>query len=156
MSNVVVIFQTNTEYTEQLALALAVGAVEAEAKIRLRRLAREGALEVGHKGYGKLQPSDLLWANTVVVGLEAQQPRAGDLDGLLAALSGVDPGELDRKQAWTFGADGMTAERTEAQVFVEGALQAAGMTVLPAVVLDAVDPVERMKAVGRRLGRGME
>jgi hypothetical protein len=70
MSNVLVIFQADTEATEQLALAVGVGAVEAEGSIRLRRLAAADAVEVGHRSYGKLQAPDLLWANTIVVGLE--------------------------------------------------------------------------------------
>ncbi len=59
MSNVLVIFQADTERTEQLALAVADGAVEAEGSIRLRRLAAPGAVEVAHKSYGKLNPADL-------------------------------------------------------------------------------------------------
>jgi hypothetical protein len=61
MSNVLVMFQADTEHTEQMALAVGVGAVEAEASIRLRRLAAPGAIEVAHRGYGKLQAADLLW-----------------------------------------------------------------------------------------------
>src|ERR1700679_1951638 len=135
MSNVLVIFQADTEATEQLALAVGVGAVEAEGSIRLRRLAPAGAVEVGHKGYGKLQEADLLWANTIVVGLESPGPRAEELDGLLSLLSGADPGELGGKQAWTFGAEGLVGDRTEAQVFVESALQVAGVVVLPVAIL---------------------
>ena len=49
MSHVLVVFQADTEQTEQLALAVGVGAVESEAGIRLRRLRTPGAVEVGHK-----------------------------------------------------------------------------------------------------------
>ena len=94
MSNVLVIFQADTERTEQMALAVGVGAVEAEANIRLRRLAAPGTAELAHKGYGKLQEADLLWANTVVVGLESPRPKAAELNGLLSLLSAVDPGRL--------------------------------------------------------------
>jgi hypothetical protein len=153
MANVLVVFQTDTERTEQMALAVAVGAVEAEGSIRLRRLAVDGAVEVAHKSYGKLQRADLLWADTVVVGLEDARPREAELDGLVSVLNSTDPGELDRKQAWTFGAEGMVGYRTEAQSFVESALQSAGFTVLPAIVLDAKDETERMKEAGRRFGR---
>src|SRR5271154_4988373 len=103
MSNVLVIFQADTEQTEQLALAVAVGAVEAEANIRLPRLAAAGAVEVAHKGYGKLQAADLLWADTVVVGLESATPRVEELEGLLSLLTELDPGRLEGKRAWTFG-----------------------------------------------------
>jgi hypothetical protein len=150
MSNVLVIFQANTEHTEQLALAVGVGAVESEANIRLRRLVGAGAVEVGHKGYGTLKEADLVWADTIVVGLEDSQPKIEELDGLLSLLRIADPGELQGKQTWTFSAEG-TAAKTEAQSLVEGALQAAGMTVLPAVVLEAGDRMDQMKKAGRGL-----
>jgi hypothetical protein len=152
MSNVLVIFQADTEHTEQLALAVGVGAVEAEASIRLRRLAAPGAAEVAHKGYGKLQKADLLWANTVVVGLESAAPRAEELGGLLSLLSEVDSGDLNGKQAWTFSPEGLTASRSEAQIFVESALRVAGLAVLAMEILavrDGHDLVGRMKQAGR-------
>ncbi len=156
MSNVLVIFQADTEATEQLALAVGVGAVEAEGSIRLRRLAATGAAEVGHKGYGKLQAADLLWANTIVVGLESPRPRAEELEGLLSLLSGADPGELGGKQAWTFRAEGLAGDKTEAQVFVESALQVAGVVVLPVAILHFAvgqEMLEQMKEAGRMSAR---
>jgi hypothetical protein len=152
MSNVLVMFQADTEHTEQMALAVGVGAVEAEANIRLRRLAAPGAVEVAHKGYGKLQAADLLWADTVVVGLESPTPRAEELGGLLSLLSEVDPGELNGKQAWTFSQDDLTTSRSEAQIFVESALRVAGMAVLPMETSSARrgdDLIGRMKEAGR-------
>ena len=156
MSNVLVLFQTDCEHTEQMALAVAVGAVEAEGSIRLRRLATAVAVDVVHKGYGKLQQADLLWADTVVVGLESAQPRAEELAGLLQLLSELDPEQLNGKLAWTFGPDGLVAVQTEAQVFVESALRVAGFTVLSAGVLDSGltdDITEKMKQAGRLSGR---
>jgi hypothetical protein len=152
MSNVLVMFQADSEQTEQLALAVAVGAVEAEASIRLRRLAAPGAVEVAHKGYGKLQSIDLLWADTIVVGLESPTPRIEELEGLLSLLSAIDRDELDGKRAWTFGADSLTVGRSEAQIFVESALRVAGMALLPMAVSssgDRDDLVGRMKEAGR-------
>ena len=87
MSNVLVMFQADTEHTEQMALAVGVGAVEAEASIRLRRLAAPGAVEVAHKGYGKLQAADLLWANTIVIGLESPTPKPEELRRLVLTES---------------------------------------------------------------------
>jgi len=156
MRNVLVLFQSDNECTEQRALAVAVGAVEAEGSIRLRRLATAVAVDVVHKGYGKLQQADLLWANTVVVGLESAQPRAEELAGLLQLLSELDPEQLNGKQAWTFGPDGLVAVQTEAQVFVESALHVAGFMMLPAGALDfghADDMMETMKEAGRLSGR---
>ena len=151
------LFQSDSEHTEQMALAVAVGAVEAEGSIRLRRLAAVGAAEVGHKGYGRLQKADLLWADTVVTGLESARPRTEELDGLLQLLNDFNPGELAAKQAWTFGPDGLVTGQTEAQIFVESAFQAAGIVVLPPATWDvglAVDIVEKLKEAGRRAVRG--
>jgi hypothetical protein len=156
MSNVLVMFQADTEHTEQLALAVGVGAVEAEASIRLRRLAAPGAVEVAHKGYGKLQAADLLWANTIVIGLESDTPRAEELGDLLSFLSEVDPGKLNGKQAWTFSPEGLSASRSEAQIFVESALRVAGIAVIPMEILNpgtGNDLIGRMKAAGRLSSR---
>jgi len=152
MSNVLVMFQADTEHTEQMALAVGVGAVEAEASIRLRRLAAPGAVEVAHKGYGKLQAADLLWANIVVIGLESSTPKSEELDGLFSLLKEIDPGELNGKQSWTFNPEGVIADRSAAQQLVESALRNAGITVLPMEIGSADDREElisRMKAVGR-------
>jgi flavorubredoxin len=156
MSNVLVMFQADTELTEQMALAVGVGAVELEANIRLRRLAAPGAVEVAHKGYGKLQAADLLWANSVVIGLESPTPKSEELGGLLSLLSEIDPGKLYGKQAWTFSPDGSMAGKSEAQNFVESALRVAGMVVLPGDILSAgsgEDLITRLKEVGRTLAR---
>jgi hypothetical protein len=157
MSNVLVIFQADTEATEQMALAVAVGAVEAGASIRLRRLAAPGAPEVAHKAYGQLQERDLLWANTVVVGLESPHPRADDLGDLFSLLQKVDPGQISGKQAWTFGPSGPLPDQTEAQTVVESFLQKAGFVVLPAEALHFVaagdDVINQMKEAGRISGR---
>jgi hypothetical protein len=153
MSNVLVMFQADTEHTEQMALAVAVGAVEAEASIRLRRLAVPGAVEVAHKGYGKLQRADLVWANMIVVGLESATPRAEELDGLLSLLSEIEPGELEGKKACTFGSEGLTANRSEAQILVESALKTAGVVLVPIEESSGQGPIERMKQAGRISGK---
>jgi hypothetical protein len=153
MSHVLVVFQADTERTEQMALAVGVGAVEAEAGIRLRRLRMPGAVEVGHKGYGTLREADLLWADTVVVGLEGERAGTEELNGLVAELSGLDSSQMKGKECWTFNAEGIVSRKTEAQTFVEEALVAAGISLVPVVVSDAADETERMKDVGRQLGR---
>jgi hypothetical protein len=153
MSNVLVVFQADTEHVEQLALAVAVGAVEAAGSIRLRRLAAADAVEVGHKGYGRLQEADLLWAEVTVVGLEAERPRAEELEGMLQLLSGLDPGALNGRRAWTFGPEGVVVGRTEAQIFVESALRIAGMDVGAPDVGSVDDLMGRMKEAGRQCGQ---
>jgi hypothetical protein len=89
MAHVLIVFQADTEATEQLALAVAVGAVEAEASIRLRRLTHPGSPELGHQGYGQLQGSDLAWADTIAVLLESPTP--ADLAALLDLLAAMPP-----------------------------------------------------------------
>ncbi|MBB5326803.1 hypothetical protein [Tunturiibacter gelidoferens] len=153
MSHVLVVFQADTEQTEQLALAVGVGAVESEAGIRLRRLRTPGAVEVGHKGYGTLREADLLWADTVVVGLEDERAGTEELDGFRVILKEIDPTQMKGKRAWTFGAAGIASGKTEAQRIVEESLLAVGITPLPSVASDASDATERMKDVGRQLGR---
>jgi hypothetical protein len=152
MSRVLITFQADRERTEQMALAVGVGAVEAEGLIRLRRLAAPGTPELAHKGYGKLQEADLVWANTIVVGLESAFPKARDLEPLLSLLSTVHTGELTGRQAWTFGPEGLFQDRTEAQIFVESSLQMAGLVVLPSRVMHFVagnDLMEQMKEAGQ-------
>jgi len=153
MSHVLVIFQADTERTEQLALAVGVGAVESEASIRLRRLRKPGMLEVGHKGYGTLREADLLWADTVVVGLEEKTAGTEELNGLLEVVAAVEAGQMKGKKVWTFGAEGIAAEKTEAQTAAEGSLLASGMTLASMKAPDAGDLTGRMKDAGRQLGR---
>jgi hypothetical protein len=153
MSHVLVIFQADTERTEQMALAVGVGAVESEAGIRLRRLRTPGAVEVGHKGYGTLREADLLWADTVVVGLEEERAETEELDGLLVILKELDSGQMKGKRAWTFSAQGIAEGKTEAQRVVEESFVAAGITLSPLMASDASDATERLKEVGRQLGR---
>jgi hypothetical protein len=147
MGHVLILFQANAEPLEQLALAVAVGAVEAEGLIRLRRLATPDAPEVGHKSYGKLSSADLLWADVLVVGLEAAAPSPGELGPLFDLLEQTP---VASKRGWTFGPDGPDAPPTEAQELVLQALRAANVTPLP-----LGDPAElegliaRMKHCGR-------
>jgi hypothetical protein len=113
---------------------------------------------VGHKGYGTLREADLLWADTVVVGLEGERAGTEELDGLLVILKELDPSQMKGKRAWTFAAEGIAsgkteAGKTEAQRVVEESFLAAGITPLPSVVSDANDATERMKDAGRQLGR---
>jgi hypothetical protein len=146
MSHVLILFQTNTEPVEQLALAVAVGAVESEALIRLRRLATPDAPEVAHKSYGKLQSADLLWADVIVIGLEAAKPNPAEL-GLLFDVLKETP--LPSKRGWTFGPDGPYSPPTEAQSQVAQALQAARITLLRLDLQpDSNDLIARMKLCG--------
>lgn len=149
MSHVLIIFQANTEPIERLALAVAVGAVEAEGLIRLRRLATPGAPEVGHQSYGTVKRADLEWAQTVVVGLEHEEPVVEELGPLLDLLA---EGGLAGRGGWTFTEVGVGDNPTAAQALVEGALRDAGILVDLPTGASGDELADRMKALGRTAG----
>lgn len=154
MSHVLIIFQANTEPVEQMALAVAVGAVEAEGLIRLRRLAGEGAPEVGHKSYGQLQVADLSWATTIIVGLEDPSAGLDESDTLLNLLSQI---QLLGVSAWTFSAEGLQTPRTAAQTAVEKAFIDAGIALLKLEIHEGLaELLEQMKQAGRLSVRYVE
>ncbi len=74
--NVLVIFSCNSGATEELALAAAVGAVQARANIRMRRLPDSGedipecreALERMRREYVPPAKADVVWADAVIIG----------------------------------------------------------------------------------------
>jgi hypothetical protein len=74
--NVLVIFYSRTGSTEKLALAAAVGAVQARANIRLRRVPDSGedspdcyeALTRMRKEYVPPTQADVVWADAVIIG----------------------------------------------------------------------------------------
>jgi hypothetical protein len=147
MSNVLILFQAKTEAVEQLALAVAVGAVEAEGSIRLRRLTSPDAPELGHKSYGTLHAADLSWADVIVVGLEDPDPNPTELGPLFDLLQQTP---LASKHGWTFGPHGPGLSPTGAQSKVEDALRAARITLMPPVTTaSSQDLIATMKESGQ-------
>jgi multimeric flavodoxin WrbA len=74
MINVLVIFDSCSGATEALALAAAVGAVQARANIRMRRLpdhstASSETLARMRREYVPPTPADTLWADAVIIGV---------------------------------------------------------------------------------------
>ena len=71
--NVLVIFYSTSGATEKLALAAAVGAVQARANIRMRRLTDSGEesaeCERMRREYIPPAEADAVWADAVIVGL---------------------------------------------------------------------------------------
>lgn len=75
--NVLVIFYSCSGETEKLALAAAVGAVQARANIRMRRLTDAGEKAAGsqdaltrmRREYVPPTPADALWADAVLIGM---------------------------------------------------------------------------------------
>ena len=151
MGHVLIIFQANYEPVEQLALAVAVGAVEGEALIRLRRLATPASPEVGHKSYGNLAAADLIWADSIVVGLEDPTPALGELSPLLNLLNELNGSAYSGvlKRALTFNAQGLGTSPTSAQFLLDEALVASGFTLLTHRDLSSLPLLEQMKQLGR-------
>ena len=74
MINVLVIFDSCSGATETLALAAGVGAVQARANIRMRRLPENcsgsnEALVRMRREYVPPTPADVLWADAVIIGM---------------------------------------------------------------------------------------
>ena len=74
MINVLVIFDSCSGATETLALAAAVGAVQARANIRMRRLPDDSpesneTLARMRREYVPPTPADVLWADAVIIGM---------------------------------------------------------------------------------------
>ena len=152
MANVLVLFQADEETTEQLALTVGVGAVEAGGNIRLRRLARPGAPEVGHKGYGVLKASDLEWAEAVVVGLESSEVAEDELQPLFALLQEAGT-KLAGRRLWTFSPAAFAGDRpTAAELAVLEAGKDSGLVAREIALASGATLDERneaAKAAGR-------
>src|SRR5262245_32108461 len=101
--NVLVIFYSCCGNTEKLALAAAVGAVQAKANIRLRRLSDSGediaeckeALARMRKEYVPPTSADAAWADAVIIGIN------GKIAG--ATLDAADATSYGRKIAGDTG-----------------------------------------------------
>ncbi len=77
MVNVLVIFHSCSGATEKLALAAAVGAVQARANIRMRRLPDNSTesnetLSRMRREYVPPTPADTLWADAVIIGMNGK------------------------------------------------------------------------------------
>ena|SRR5579862_396369 len=97
--NVLVIFSSSTGTTEKLALAAAVGAVQARANIRLRRLPDESSgngedLIRMRREYVPPKAADTAWADAVIIAMNRK-------------VSGL---ALDADQATAFGRNVATSK----------------------------------------------
>jgi hypothetical protein len=77
MVNVLVIFHSCSGETEKLALAAAVGAVQARANIRMRRLTDNSTesnetLSRMRREYVPPTSADTLWADAVIIGMNGK------------------------------------------------------------------------------------
>lgn len=145
MTNFLIAFQATEEWTEGLALALGLGAVQRGGNIRLRHLGDPGAARLAHQGYGRIKADDLLWAECVAVGVESARPEA-ELEELLTPVRTVPDGvALERKRAVVFGASAAGV------AYVGEALRGAGFALLAEDFSVGELSPEWMVSVGNRL-----
>ena len=153
---VVVTFYSRRGETERLATAAAVGAVQARAGIRMRRLADADpaatlerhpdaaeSLRRMQKEYVAPREADLIAADALIVGLPGDMsPASGECAPFFAQLARLHAdGKLAGKAAAVVG-------RGAALESVAHALREAGLTV---VTSEAADGVDGAIALGRRV-----
>jgi multimeric flavodoxin WrbA len=156
---VVVTFYSRSGQTERLATAAAVGAVQARAGIRMRRLADENpaatlgrhpesreSLERMHKEYVPPREADVLAADALIFGLPADMsPASAECASYFALLSKLHAeGKLKGKAAAVVGA-------SPACDAARQALSASGLTVVVSDASTGGNEVERAIALGRRV-----
>jgi hypothetical protein len=145
VTNFLIAFEATQEFTEGLALALGLGAVQGGGNIRLRHLSAPDAAHLAHQGYGRLKAEDLAWAECLALGVEAAEPNA-DLEELLRLVRAFpDRDALGAKRAIVFGA------QAAAVAFVREALRDSGMRVIEEDSAGVELSPERMMLVGNRL-----
>ena len=152
--NALVVFYSRRGLTEALALAAGLGALQAKADIRLRRVAGRAdpreietdaewkqALERMHKEYVEPRPADGAWADLVVLATPSDAP-----DEIIEYVVGLRAPESPKSKTAApivFGGDGPVLDRLRA------ACTAAGLRVPDggAPPLDAA----AARAYGRRM-----
>lgn len=145
MTNFLIAFQATQEFTEGLALALGLGAVQRGGNIRLRHLSPPEAAHLAHQGYGRLKAEDVAWAECLVVGIETGEPNA-DMEELLRVIREyADRDALAAKRVFVFGA------HTAAVEFVREALRDSGIQSIEDDSASLELSAERMMQVGNRL-----
>jgi NAD(P)H dehydrogenase (quinone) len=144
-ANVLVVFYSRTGVTETLALAASIGAVQARASIRLRRL-RDSADEktmaahqswIEHrqrmsKEYVEPTPADVAWADAIILavphGFDTSSP---EVSGFLAVLkSSAIAGSLEKKVAGAFVSTSIPERDDPSVSSILSALTAAGLVVV--------------------------
>ena len=165
--NILVTFWSRTGKTEKLALAAALGAVQAKARIRLRWL-REGVEDaeldsvpewrVHRERMGKeyIEPreDDFAWADGIVIAIPARlSPAATELRRYLHALAAARSNGKLRSKAAAVIISGRTASDRDhsAAAFLSAALSDLHLTTVPSEPGPCVDAVETGRLQGRRL-----
>jgi hypothetical protein len=155
--NVLVAFYSRYGKAEQLALAAGVGAIQARANIRLRRVADLADakliqadsewmthLDRMNRDYVVPRPADPVWADVIILAGPEDSPR--ELEQYVASLPSV--GSMTGKIA----APLRSARADSALASICAMAAAAGLMVVPAPP-DAEDPIANARGHGRRVAQ---
>jgi NAD(P)H dehydrogenase (quinone) len=145
-ANVLVVFYSRTGVTEMQALAVGVGAIQARANIRLRRL-RDAADETTisahakwvenrdrmNKDYISPAETDAVWADVIVIaaphGFGASSPEIAGFLSLLRSLA--SEGSLSKKTGGAFVSTSLTGDDDPGVASILSSFESVGMTALP-------------------------
>lgn len=153
---VLVVFYSRYGATEQVALAAGLGAIQARASIRLRRLADLAEAQVIDadpswkaararmgRDYVEPRPADPVWADVIV--LATPDGSCVEVEAYCASLRALGP--MAGKIAMPLAAGGDEAALTA----LYAAAAVAGLIVVPACALDADDPLASVRAHGQQV-----
>jgi len=153
--NVLVVFYSKHGTTEKLALAAGLGAIQARANIRLRRVADlvdRRTIEASpewrdnvdrmNRDYVAPRPADPLWADVIV--LATPQPSGAEIEGYCSVLADAD-GMAGKIAAPLIANGDISALRP-----VYAAAACAGLIVAPAPRASG-DPLAAARGFGQRV-----
>ena len=143
--NVVVIFYSRYGKTESLALAAGVGAIQARANIRLRRIPEIADSQAIENEYIAPREIDLDWADMLVLAIPSDAP--DEMNRYLGSLK-----NLTGKIAAPFASRSITQGEKDASLLaLYAAAAGVGLIVVPAAPEIAADPVQVVRAYVRRV-----
>ena len=143
--NVVVVFYSRHGKTESLALAAGVGAIQARANIRLRRVFEIANSPTVESEYIAPREIDLDWADLLVLAIPSDAP--DEMNRYLGSLK-----DLSCKIAAPFTSRSITqGEQDPALLALYAAAARAGLMVIPAPAEAAADAVQATQTHVRRV-----
>ena len=166
-SNVLIVFYSRCGSTEKLAATAAVGAVQARAAIRLRRIPDadshagagdcEDAISRMRREYVAPAERDVVWADAIVFAApDRGGARSGDWKSCLTLLGRLrDAGKLDGKLAVVLNPASRSENRSRPSTSLSASILELGFIVLPPSPDRPDDrgdsPVHRALIQGRRV-----
>ena len=143
--NAIVIFYSRHGHTESLALAAGVGAIQARANVRLRKVFETADSPTIESEYIAPRQIDLEWADMLVLAVPSDAP--DEMNRYLGSLK-----DLTGKIAAPFTSRSITrGEKDPALLALYAAAAGAGLMVVPAPAETGGDPIQAVRAHGRRV-----